>query len=33
VEVTTDACVPRTSPPDLNTVGGITRKCGSEADH
>jgi hypothetical protein len=32
-EVTTDACIPRTSPPSLNTVGGVTRNCGSDADH
>jgi hypothetical protein len=32
-EVTTDACLPRTTPPHLNTVGGVSRNCGSEADH
>ncbi len=32
-ELTTDACVPRTAPPSLNTVGGVTRDCGTEADH
>lgn len=32
-EVTTDACMPRTTPPFLNTVGGVTRNCGSDADH
>jgi hypothetical protein len=32
-EVTTDACIPRQPPPNLNTVGGVTRDCGSEADH
>jgi hypothetical protein len=31
--VATDACAPRTTPPNLNTVGGVTRNCGSEADH
>src|SRR5689334_2045641 len=31
--VTTDSCIPRTTPPDLNTVGGVTRNCGSEAEH
>jgi hypothetical protein len=33
IEVTTDACIPRTSPPSLNTAGGVTRNCGSDADH
>lgn len=32
-EVTTDACIPRDPPPNLNTVGGVTRDCGSSADH
>ncbi len=32
-EVTTDLCIPRDPPPDLNTVGGVTRDCGSSADH
>ena len=32
-EVTTDACIPRDPPPSLNTVGGVTRDCGSSADH
>lgn len=32
-EVTTDSCIPRTTPPNLNTVGGVTRNCGSDADH
>ena len=32
-EDTSDACMPRTSPPALNTVGGVTRNCGSEAQH
>jgi hypothetical protein len=31
--VTTDSCIPRMPPPHLNTVGGVTRNCGSEADH
>ncbi len=31
--VTTDACVPRIPPPNLHTVGGVTRECGSDADH
>lgn len=30
---TSDTCIPRTNPPHLNTVGGVTRNCGSEADH
>lgn len=32
-EVTTDGCIPRDPPPNLNTVGGVTRNCGSSADH
>lgn len=32
-QVTTDACMPRIPPPDLTTVGGVTRDCGSSADH
>lgn len=32
-EVTTDACIPRDPPPNLNTVGGVTRDCGSSSDH
>ncbi|HVK90640.1 MAG TPA: tyrosinase family protein [Mycoplana sp.] len=32
-EVTTDECIPRIPPPDLTTVGGVTRNCGSSADH
>ena len=32
-EVTTDGCIPRDPPPSLNTVGGVTRDCGSSADH
>jgi len=32
-EVTTDACIPRDPAPNLNTVGGVTRHCGSSADH
>lgn len=32
-QVTTDACVPRIPPPNLHTVGGVTRECGSDADH
>ena len=32
-EVTTDGCIPRDPPPNLNTVGGVTRDCGSSADH
>ncbi|HEV8611031.1 MAG TPA: tyrosinase family protein [Thermoanaerobaculia bacterium] len=32
-EVTTDACIPRDPPPNLNTVGGVTRECGSSAEH
>ena len=34
-EVNTPACIPTsaTSPPHLQTVGGVTRSCGSEADH
>lgn len=32
-EVTTDPCVPRIPPPDLTTVGGVIRDCGSSADH
>jgi hypothetical protein len=32
-QVTTDACMPRLPPPNLITVGGVTRDCGSEADH
>ena len=32
-QVTTDACVPRIPPPNLTTVGGVTRECGSSADH
>ena len=31
--VTTDACIPRAPPPNLNTVGGVVRDCGSDADH
>jgi len=31
--VTTDACTPRAPPPHLNTVGGVVRDCGSDADH
>lgn len=31
-EITSDTCLPRT-PPHLNTVGGVVRDCGSEADH
>lgn len=32
-EVTTDTCIPRDPPPNLNTVGGVARDCGSSADH
>lgn len=32
-EITTDACVPRVPPPNLATVGGVVRDCGSSADH
>lgn len=32
-QVNTVGCLPRDPPPHLNTVGGITRDCGSEADH
>ncbi len=31
--VTTDGCIPRIPPPNLTTVGGVTRDCGSSADH
>lgn len=31
--VNTDGCIPRDPPPNLNTVGGVTRDCGSDADH
>jgi Common central domain of tyrosinase len=31
--VTTDACIPRIPPPHLTTVGGVTRDCGTAADH
>jgi hypothetical protein len=31
--VTTDGCLPRIPPPHLLTVGGVTRDCGSSADH
>lgn len=31
--VNTDPCTGRTSPSELNTVGGVTRDCGSSADH
>lgn len=31
--VTTDACTPRIPPPNLLTVGGVTRDCGSSVDH
>jgi hypothetical protein len=32
-QVATDACIPRAPPPDVNTVGGVARDCGSSADH
>lgn len=32
-EVTTDACVPRDGSGHLITVGGVTRDCGTSADH
>jgi hypothetical protein len=31
--VTTDTCIPRDPTPNLNTVGGVTRDCGTSADH
>jgi hypothetical protein len=31
--VTTDACIPRIPPPNVMTVGGVTRDCGSSLDH